>query len=117
MRTGFGLCPNLEDRFKLLSTYLAAHQDGARSDLLNRLHYRWYRLGFSVRQGPCRAASWKQAIPDAASILEGDPGVRVSRIWRVELETPHFFCYGTGKRGERAVVAIYRLDEPRVFSG
>jgi radical SAM superfamily enzyme YgiQ (UPF0313 family) len=111
VRTGFGLCPNLEDRFKVLAEYLAAQQDGAQSDLINRLHYRWYRLGFSVRQGPCRAAQWKRAIPDTASILEGDPGVRVSRIWRVELETTHLFCYGTGKRGERAVVAIYRLDE------
>ncbi|MEI6789145.1 MAG: radical SAM protein [bacterium] len=111
VRTGFGLCPNLEDRFKVLAEYLVAHQDGEQSGLLNRLHYRWYRLGFSVRQGPCRAAQWKKAIPDTASILEGDPGVRVSRIWRVELDKPHLFCYGTGKRGERAVVAIYRLDE------
>jgi hypothetical protein len=110
-RTGFGLCPNLEDRFKILAEYLVVHQGGVQSDLLNRLHYRWYRLGFSARQGPCRAAAWKQAIPGAASILEGDPGIRVSRIWRVELEKPHFFCYGTGTAGERAVVAIYRLGE------
>jgi radical SAM superfamily enzyme YgiQ (UPF0313 family) len=110
-RTGFGLCPNLEDRFKVLAEYLAANPGGAQSSLLNRLHYRWYRLGFSVRQGPCRAAMWKRAIPGTASILEGDSGVRVARVWRVELETPHLFCYGTGKRGERAVVAVYRLEE------
>ncbi len=110
-RTGFRLCPNLEDRFKVLAEYLVANSGGAPSSLLNRLHYRWYRLGFSVRQGPCRGAMWKKAIPDTASIIEGDAGIRVARIWRVELETPHLFCYGTGKRGERAVVAVYRLNE------
>jgi radical SAM superfamily enzyme YgiQ (UPF0313 family) len=108
-RMGFGICPNLEDRFKILAGYLEACGDDSRLGLLNRLHYKWYRLGFSVRQGPCPATPWKRAIPAEAALLEGDRDVRAARTWRVELDVPHFFSYGTGKQGERAVVAVYRL--------
>lgn len=105
-----GVCPGLEDRFTLLGEYLAGGTDNIRTGVLNRLHYRWYRMGFSVRNGPCQATPWKQEIPASAVLADGDSGARVARTWRVELADPHLFCYGTGKRGERAVVAVYRLE-------
>lgn len=99
---GFGLCPNLEDRFLLLDSLV----DG---ETCGRLRYRWYRLGFSTRHGPCSATPWKGAIPGNAVCVEGDPAVRVARTVRVELNVTHLFCYGSGPDGARAVVAVYRL--------
>jgi len=101
-RAGFAVCPNLEDRFLILDAVLEG-------ELRDRLRYRWYGLGFSTRHGPCPSEPWKTAIPDGAVLVEGDASVRVSRMVRVDLATPHLFCYGTGPAGERAVVAVYRL--------
>lgn len=108
-RMDFGICPNLEDRFKILAGYLEECGDGCWKGVLNRLHYKWYRMGFSVRYGPCPATPWKREIPPGAVVVDGEPGVRAARTWHVELDAPHLFSYGTGKRGERAVVAVYRL--------
>jgi radical SAM superfamily enzyme YgiQ (UPF0313 family) len=99
---GFGLCPNLEDRFLMLDSLVDGETRG-------RLRYRWYRLGFSTRHGPCPATPWKGPIPGEAMRIEGDPAARVARSVRVELDAPHLFCYGTGPDGARAVVAVYRL--------
>ncbi|MEI8351963.1 MAG: radical SAM protein, partial [bacterium] len=99
---GFGLCPNLEDRFLMLDSLV----DG---ETRLRLRYRWYRLGFSTRHGPCPATPWKGPIPGNALRVEGDPAARVARAVRVELDVPHLFCYGSGSGGARAVVAVYQL--------
>jgi len=107
-QAGFTVCPNLEDRFRVLDGYLQGLEAGPYSGLIQHLHYRWYRLGFSTRQGPCPAIPWKARIPETAELIEGDASARVSRTVRVELDTPHFFCYGTGVDGGRAVVAVYR---------
>ncbi len=101
-RAGFSVCPNLEDRFLIMDGLLAGEPQ-------DRLRYRWYRMGFSTRHGPCASLSWKAALPEGAFLVEGDAAVHVSRMVRVELATPHIFCYGTGSAGERAVVAVYRL--------
>ena len=100
-KTGFSVCPDLEVRFKVLDGFLM-------TPLQERLRYRWYRMGFSTRYGPCAYSPWKKAIPATATLVEGDASVPYSRICRVELATPHFFCYGTGARGERAVVAVWK---------
>ncbi|MEI6515555.1 MAG: radical SAM protein [bacterium] len=99
------LCSDLEARFRVLDGILPPAER-------SRLHYRWYRLGFSTRSGPCPATSWKQDIPSFAVLIEGDRSAAVARIARVELDVPYLFCTGTGARGERAVVAVYRLDPP-----
>ncbi len=109
-RMSFGICPNLEDRFKILAEYLDACGGHARKGVLPRLHYKWYRMGFSVRKGPCPATPWKREIPPGATLVDGEPGVRAARTWQVALDVPHLFSYGTGKHGERAVVAVYRLE-------
>ena len=101
-RAGFSVCPNLEDRFLIMDSLLTGEPQ-------DRLRCRWYRMGFSTRHGPCSSLSWKAAIPEGALLVEGEAAVHVSRMVRVELTTPHIFCYGTGPAGERAVVAVYRL--------
>ena len=112
--TGYSGRPDLEVRFKTLDQYLtsltASGRGCAATDLLNRLRYQWYRLGFSTRLGPCPAVPWKQAIPGTAIQVDGDSKARTIRTWRVELEVPYLFCYGAGPRGGRAVVAVYRLE-------
>lgn len=99
---GFELCPNLEDRFLMLDSLV---DSGTR----RHLRYRWYRLGFSTRHGPCPATPWRGPVPGNALRVEGDPAARVARSVRVELDGPHLFCYGTGPEGARAVVAVYQL--------
>lgn len=101
---GYAECPDLEARFRVLEGFLAP----GGKDLIERLRYRWYRLGFSTRHGPCSYSPWKRALPGSAILVEGNSAARYSRICRVELGTPHFFCYGAGPRGERSVVAVWR---------
>ena len=43
-------------------------------------------------------------------LLEGDTSKTFARKWRVDLGPPHLFCYGTGEKGERAVLAVFRLS-------
>jgi len=117
-RMGFVIRPSLESRFETLNTFLQSEAAGnivhreALEAVVQRLCYRWFRLGFSARNGLCPAVQWKQDIPPGAVLVEGDAGAKVSRKWRVELTPPHLFCYGTGASGERAVVAVYRLRKP-----
>ena len=109
-RGGWASAPDLEGRFRLIGGFLAEHGGESRHDLLWPLWYQWYRRGFSTRNGPCPAVPWRGPLPVAARLIEGKAGVRVSRAARVDLDVPHFFCYGTGVRGERAVVAVYRVE-------
>ena len=95
------VCPNLEDRFLMLDRSVTG-------EWRERLRYRWYRLGFSGRRGPCKAVPWKGAIPGEAELVEGDAGARVTRIWRVALGVPHYFCQGVSPAGVRTVVTVYR---------
>lgn len=101
-RSGGLLCPDLETRFKMLASLVPA-------SVRERLDYRWYRMGFSTRQGPCPSRPWRAPVPAAARLLEGDPSAPVARVVRVEFSSPHFFCYGTGADGGRSVVAVYAL--------
>jgi radical SAM superfamily enzyme YgiQ (UPF0313 family) len=107
--------PSLESRFETLNTFLkemiarGGATGSAWAAIAHRLCYRWFRLGFSARNGLCPASTWNKEIPLDAVLVEGDAGARVSRKWRVELEPPHLFCYGTGSHGERAVVAVYLI--------
>ena len=109
---GLGLdtdgCQNLEDRFLALDRRLAARPERF-GTLLHRLRYTWFRLGFSARLGPIPATAWKAPIPATAELVEGDGAAPVARVWRVDLEAPYLFCYGTDPRGARTVVAVYRL--------
>jgi radical SAM superfamily enzyme YgiQ (UPF0313 family) len=110
-RMGFDVRPSLENRFKTLNMFLneeIARRVGLES-IVDRLCYRWFRLGYSARSGLRPAVPWKNEVPGDAVLVEGDAGAKVSRKWRVELSLPHLFCYGTGACGERAVVAVYRL--------
>ncbi len=114
-RMAFDIRPSLESRFETLHGFLK--EEIARGEatavalaaILQRVCYRWFRLGFSARKGLCPAVSWKKEIPAGAVLVEGDPGAKVSQKWCVELDSPHLFCYGTGASGERAVVAVYRI--------
>jgi hypothetical protein len=76
--------------------------------MTNRVRYLWFRHGFSTRKGLCPAESWRGSIPGDAELIEGDRGGRFSKIWRVELDVPHYFCFGTGTKGERAVLAVFK---------
>lgn len=106
-RMPFEIRPSLEARFRILYAFLE-RMPGLEA-VVQRLCYRWYRLGFSVRNGLCPAVPWKMDIPPGAELVEGEAGAKVARKWRVELDEPYLFCYGTGTCGERAVVAVYRL--------
>lgn len=106
-RMEFNIRPSLESRFQVLHAFLLTCNP-ALAIVAERLCYRWFRLGFSARNGLCPAELWKKEIPAEAVLVEGDAGARVSRKWRVELHPPHLFCYGTGACGERSVVAVYR---------
>jgi len=114
-RMRFDVRPSLESRFQSLNTFIqleiAANLPAADKfeRVAHRLCYRWFQLGFSARKGLRPAVLWKQEIPPEAVLLEGNAEARVSRKWQVELDSPHLFCYGSGSRGERAVVAVYRL--------
>lgn len=105
--------PSLESRFKTLHAFLTLQiQEGIGAGLegvVYRLCYRWFRLGFSARNGICPAVMWKKEIPAGAELVEGDAKAKVARKWLVDLEVPYLFCYGTGPNGERAVVAVYRF--------
>lgn len=101
--SGDGICPDLEQRFRLIERVLPV-------SLKRTLHYRWYRMGFSPKLGPCAASAWKKPIPPEAELVEGDAAAEVIRVFRVELDVAHLFCYGRGSRGERAVVAVYRFN-------
>jgi hypothetical protein len=98
-------CPSLEQRFRWLDEFLSARHPR----LVQGLRYQWFKLGFSTRQGLCPAEPWRGPIPESAVLVEGDASARFSQKWRVELDPPHLFCYGTGPRGERAAVAVFRL--------
>jgi radical SAM superfamily enzyme YgiQ (UPF0313 family) len=106
-RMEFNIRPSLEARFQSLHAFLLTC-DGTLAAVAERLCYRWFRLGFSARNGLCPAVLWKNEVPAEAVLVEGDAGARVSRKWLVELHPPHLFCYGTGACGERSVVAVYR---------
>ena len=105
-RTDFLIRPSLEQRFRWLDRFLSSHDAG----LVLGLRYKWFQLGFSPGHGLCPAEPWKGPIPDSAVLLEGDASKTFSRKWRVDLGTPHLFCYGTGEKGERAVLAVFRLS-------
>ncbi|MEI8140926.1 MAG: DUF4080 domain-containing protein [bacterium] len=110
-KMGFDVRPSLESRFETLNTFLKKEigQNGAWESIADRLCYRWFRLGYSPRNRLRPAAPWKFEVPIGAVLVEGDASAKVARKWLVELKPPHLFCYGTGSRGERAVVAVYRL--------
>jgi len=113
-REAFEVRPDLESRFRTLDVFLREliREDSTLtvplSSVVQRLWYRWYRLGFSARNGLCPSMPWKKELPPDAVLVEGDPTVRIARKWLVELDPPHLFCYGTGACGERSVVAVYR---------
>ncbi len=102
--TGEGRCPSLEVRFRLLDSFW----EGRSETMVRRVRYLWFRNGFSARQGLCPATVWKEAIPGGAVLIEGDGRAVCSRVWRVVLGVPHYFCIGSGARGERAVLAVFR---------
>ncbi len=104
-RTDFQIRPNLEHRFRWLDQFVG----GVEVRWVHALRYQWYRLGLSTRQGLCPAESWKGAIPEAAVLVEGDASKTFSQKWLVQLEAPFLFCYGTGERGDRATLAVFRL--------
>jgi radical SAM superfamily enzyme YgiQ (UPF0313 family) len=104
-RTDFQICPSLEQRFRWLDAFLALHD----VELVQALRYKWFRLGFSAKQGPCVADLWKGPIPETAILVEGDRTKTFSQKWRVELESPYLFCYGRGEKDERAVLAVFKL--------
>ena len=106
-RMEFTVRPGLEARFQTIHAFLLTC-DASLAVVAERLCYRWFRLGFSARNGLRPAVLWKNELPPEAVLVEGDAGAKVSRKWRVELHPPHLFCYGTGACGERAVVAVYR---------
>ena len=104
-RTDFLICPGLEQRFRWLDEFLSCREGG----LAFGLRYQWFRLGFSPGHGLCPAEPWKGPVPETAVLLEGDASRMFARKWRVDLGPPHLFCYGTGEKGERAVLAVFRL--------
>jgi len=114
-RMEFDVRPSLESRFETLHAFLMVEivqnieYSKKVESVAHRLCYRWFRLGFSARNGLRPAALWKKEVPSDAVLLEGDAGAKVARKWRVELDFPHLFCYGTGPSGERAIVAVYQL--------
>lgn len=100
------VCPSLEVRFRLLDAFLS----GQGSPRVSRLRYEWYRRGLSLRNGPSQATAWKGDVPDEACLVEGNAAAVFSQKWRVDLEAPYLFCFGAGARGERAVLAVFRLS-------
>jgi radical SAM superfamily enzyme YgiQ (UPF0313 family) len=104
---GFGTCPSLEHRFRLLDALLA----GRSSPLVHRLRYAWLRHGFSARHGLCPARPWKMPVPQNAVLVEGRAAAAISRVWLAELEARYLFAYGASDRGTRGVVAVWRLPE------
>jgi radical SAM superfamily enzyme YgiQ (UPF0313 family) len=100
-------CPSLEQRFRWLDEFLSARN----GRLVQGLRYQWFKCGFSTRQGLCPAEPWRTPVPESAILVEGDASKRFSQKWRVELDPPHLFCYGSGPRGERATVAVFRLQD------
>jgi len=113
-RIEYRIRPSLESRFESLHAFLQSEVihntacGGALEPVVHRLQYRWLRLGFSARNGLCPAVLWKKKMPSDAVLVEGDAEAKVLRTWQVNLEVPHYFCYGTGTRGQRAVIAVYR---------
>lgn len=103
-RTEFGICPNLETRLRIMDSFWSDRS----ARMTNRVRYLWFRHGSSTRKGLCPAESWRGSIPGDAELIEGDRGGRFSKIWRVELDVPHYFCFGTGTKGERAVLAVFK---------
>lgn len=102
--TGSMKCPSLDARLRLLESFWTGRSD----TMVQRVRYLWFRYGLSIRHGLCPAAPWKGALPETAVLVEGDAKAIYSRIWRVELDVPHFFCFGTGANGERAVLAVFK---------
>lgn len=102
--SGFGICPSLETRLRMLDSFW----DGRCESMLQQVRFLWFRNGCSMRHGLCPAMPWKRAMPGGLVLVEGDGGGAYSRIWRVELSVPHYFCIGRGTKGERAVVAVFR---------
>jgi hypothetical protein len=99
-----GPCPDLETRLRWLEAFWVDRS----ARMVQRVRYRWARSGLSLRNGPAPAKPWKGRIPGEAVLVEGDRNAAVSRIWRVELDEPHYFCFGKGDKGERVVVAVFR---------
>lgn len=104
MTTGFGICPSLEARLRLLDSFW----EGRSAFMTHRVRYLWFRHGCSTRHGPCPAEPWKAMIPEDAVLVEGDEEADFSKIWRVQLDRPHYFCFGKGDKGERAVLAVFK---------
>jgi radical SAM superfamily enzyme YgiQ (UPF0313 family) len=105
-RTDFQMRPNLENRFRWLDEFIGGHD----VNLVQTLRYRWFKLGLSTRAGLCAAEPWRKAIPETAVLVEGDASKAFSQKWLVQLDLPYLFCYGTGERGERAALAVFRLS-------
>lgn len=104
-------CPAMEQRFRWLDEFMV----GRSMAEIHRLRYQWFRLGYSVRNGLCAAVAWKQPLPEEAELVEGDAAKPYSQQWLVILDAPYVFRYGRGSRGERAVLAVFRL--PRTEAG
>ena len=86
---------------------LARHLQNGEGDLYRHLAYQWLKSGFSARNGLTPAQPWKKPVPAEAVLEWGSADRAITRIWRVELETPCYICYGTGPNGARTVVAVY----------
>lgn len=114
-RMSFDKRPSLESRFESLYAFFQTEitgqvaSSGALELVAYRLCYRWFRLGFSARNGLRPAVLLKKGVPQDAVLVEGDSTARVARSWRVDIDMPYLFCYGTGAGGERSVVAVYQL--------
>jgi radical SAM superfamily enzyme YgiQ (UPF0313 family) len=101
------ICPGLDKRFRLLDEFLGQR----RSELVHGLRYQWFRMGYGTRNGLCPAQAWKGPVPADAALVEGDPSKPVTQQWLVELDAPYLFCSGRGAKGERAVLAVFKLPK------
>lgn len=97
------ICPSLEHRLRAAMSFWEPRDEL----IFNDVRYAWYRNGLSMKQGPCQVEPWKRKVPSGAMLVEGGAGV-VSRVWRVGLHVPYYFCFGSGPAGGRALIAVYR---------
>lgn len=104
-RVAPGTGPGLDQRFRLLDGFFAAHPAEHR----HRLHYAWLRHGLSARQGIVAAFPWKNRLPSGAALVEGDPAVPPSRFVRAALDADYIFAYAAGEGAGRQACAVYRL--------
>ncbi len=100
----FSVCPSLADRLRIFDSFWKVRD----AIILQRVRYLWYRSGLSIRDGLCSSEPWKRPIPDSAVLVEGMPGQDIARTWRVILDVPHYFCFGRGPAGGRALMAVFR---------